>query len=300
MRKQNRTRAGRFYDSSGRIISGLAIAAMAVAGFAMIPANTFAEGNCTVTYNSNIVGHWSTTKTIPCGTTPGGVSVSGIQGYTFSGNFTSSKGLMSADQVANTVVDKDITYTAIMNGNKYCVTFRHQGAVPSGVSTSQQCYTYEKNKAQPFDNGSRFASQGYSVSWSSQVPLYSGYFIKQPYNFVITGTWSHNGSSSPAKSGGQAASTTVTPSSNNTSNGGQTNSGTPLSSVDNPNGNSSASAKSSSGSSSNNGVSSPKTGVGEFALLDQNESPLAKIIGFGVAIVATGAALFLKRSKMRL
>ena len=40
MRKQNRTRAGRFYDSSGRIISGLAIAAMAVAGFAMIPATT--------------------------------------------------------------------------------------------------------------------------------------------------------------------------------------------------------------------------------------------------------------------
>ena len=126
----------------------------------------------------------------------------------------------------------------------------------------------------------------------------TGLTASTTYNFVITGTWSHNGSSSSAKSGGQAASTTVTPSSNNTSNGGQTNSGTPLSSVDNPSGNSSASAKSSSGSSSNNGVSSPKTGVGEFALLDQNESPIAKIIGFGVAIVATGAALFLKRSKM--
>ena len=299
MRKQNRVRAGRFYDSSGRIISGLVIAAIAVAGFAMIPTNTFAEGDCTVTYNSN-TGHWSATKIIPCGTTPGGVNVKGLEGYTFSGNFTSSKGLMSADQVANTVVSSDITYTAIMNGNKYCVTFRHQGAVPNGVNTEQQCYTYQKNKAQPFDNGSRFASQGYSVKWSSEVPLYSGYFIQQPYDFVITGNWSHNDSGNSANRGGQSATTTVTPSSNNSNNSGQTNSGTPLSSVDNPSGNRSASAKSSSGSSSNNDVSSPKTGVGEFALLDQNESPIAKIIGFGVAIVATGAALFLKRSKIRL
>ncbi len=300
MRKLNKMRAGRFYDSSGRIISGLAIAALAITGFGMIPANTFAEGNCTVTYNSNIK-HWNTTKVIPCGTTPGPVTVNGADGYTFSGNFTGPNGLMSADNVANSVVNGDVTYTAIMNGNKYCVTFRNSGTMPNISPVSQQCYTYEAGGKVTFDDGSKFKSQGYSVVWNSQVPLYGNYFFKQPFNFVISGSWSHNGSGSGSASrGGQVTPATVAPSSNNAATDGQTNNGTPLSSVDNPTGSSSASAKSSNGSSNNNGVSSPKTGVGEFALLDQNESPIAKIVGFGAAIVTVGAAIFLKRSKMRL